>query len=343
MGTVKSSAGFRPEAGLTIVGAPRSGDPEAVLDPARQRHRAGQPEPARQLRRGQPARQLKQGQRIPSRLGDDQLPYPRVQWPGQRRLQQRAGVITSQAPDVQHGEPGQIHARITGREHHADLVGRQAAGREAQRLDRGLIDPLRVIDQTDQGTFPGTRRQQAEHGQPDQEPVRWRPGGHAERGLQRVLLRRRNPAEVRQHRRAQLMKPGERELHLRLHPGHPRYPAPVRLPGHVVQQQGLAHPRVTAHHQGAALTSSDRQDEPVERIAFSDPVLHLDHPAPRRGVCGHRSGHAGARTATGWTAPIQAGCLKRTSRPPGLSRTITCLPAGPQPGPDETPLFRLEA
>ena len=73
---------------------------EAVLDPARQRHRAGQPEPARQLRRGQPARQLKQGQRVPSRLGDDQLPYPRVQRPGQRRLQQRAGVITSQAPDV---------------------------------------------------------------------------------------------------------------------------------------------------------------------------------------------------------------------------------------------------
>jgi hypothetical protein len=59
---------------------------EAVLDPAGQRGRAGQAEPARQLRRAQPARQLEQRQRITPGLRDDQVPDPRIQRPGQRGL-----------------------------------------------------------------------------------------------------------------------------------------------------------------------------------------------------------------------------------------------------------------
>ena len=57
--------------------------PEALLDPARQRSRAGQAEPTRQLGRRLAPRQLQQGQRIPPRFADDLIPDPRVQWSSQ--------------------------------------------------------------------------------------------------------------------------------------------------------------------------------------------------------------------------------------------------------------------
>ena len=66
---------------------------EAVLDPAGQRNRAGQPEPAGQLGGSQSPRQFQQRQRITLGLGNDQVADPRVQRPGQRRVQQRPGVV----------------------------------------------------------------------------------------------------------------------------------------------------------------------------------------------------------------------------------------------------------
>ena len=152
---------------------------EAVLDPARQRRRAGQAEPARQLRRGQPARQLQQRQRIPPGLRDDQVTDPRVQRAGQRGLQQRPRVIVPQPSDFQLRQPGQLRGRLAGREHQPDRVHGQPTCGKPQRLGRGPVQPLHIIDQADERAVPGRLRQQAQHRQPHQEPVRRRPGGHA--------------------------------------------------------------------------------------------------------------------------------------------------------------------
>ena len=162
---------------------------------------------------------------------------------------------------------------FAGREDQPDRVGGQPPGHEPQRLRGRLIQPLLVVDQADQRLFPGHLRQQAQHGQPDQEPVRRRPGGQAERGPQRIALRHRQLPGAAQHRRAQLMQARERQLHLRLHAHHACHPAPVRPPGQVIQQRGLTHARVATHHQGPALASPDRLDEPVQRVAFAAPVL----------------------------------------------------------------------
>ena len=91
-----------------------------------------------------------------------------------------------------------------------------------------------------------------------------------------------------QHLRAQLMQPGEGQLHLRLHTGRPRHPAPVRPRSQVLQERALAYPRVTAHHQGTALTSPDSIDEPVKLITFGQPVRQLDRTASAVGARGHR-------------------------------------------------------
>ena len=64
---------------------------------------------------------------LPLRLGHDQVADPRVQRPGQRRVQQRPRITLGQPVDVQLGQPGQLRARIAGREHQADRVGAPAA------------------------------------------------------------------------------------------------------------------------------------------------------------------------------------------------------------------------
>ena len=66
-----------------------------------------------------------------------------------------------------------------------------------------------------------------------------------------------------QHRRAQLMQSRERQLHFRLHSHGPRYQAPRGPAGEVIQQGGLAHAGLTAHHQGPALTGPHVSHEPV--------------------------------------------------------------------------------
>ena len=73
-----------------------------------------------------------------------------------------------------------------------------------------VIDDEQWLDHADQRPLPGHLRQQAQHGQADQEALRCRPGTEAERGTQRITLRNRQLIEVIQHRRAQLMHPGER-------------------------------------------------------------------------------------------------------------------------------------
>ena len=251
--------------------------PEAALDPSREPG-AGpgsqEAEPARQLGRGHPPGQLKQRQRVALGLGHDQVPDPNVQRPAQRRVQQRPGLVVGQTLDVQFRQSGQRVARLAGREHHPDRVGGQPPGDEAQGLRRRLVQPLLVVDHADQRALPGHVAEQAEHGQPDQEPVRRRPGGQPERGPQGIALRHRDPVEVVRHRRAQLMEPGEGQGHLGLHARRARHPAPGgRGPrGQVVQQRGLAHARVTADHQGAAPAALDRLDEPVEGGAFGVPA-----------------------------------------------------------------------
>jgi hypothetical protein len=93
-----------------------------------------------------------------------------------------------------------------------------------------------------------------------------------------------------QHRRAQLMQCRERQLHLRLHARCPRHQASRRPPGQVVQQHGLAHARLTAHHQGPALTGPHADNEPVKHATFAEPARQLCCGPPDTRMCRHRPG-----------------------------------------------------
>jgi len=169
---------------------------KAFLDPSRQRNRARQPESAGQLTRRQPARQFQQRQRIPPRLGDNQVSHPRVQRRSENRVQQDPRIIVPQGLHRQFRQTGQLLASRAGREDQADRFGLQPPGHERENLGRGPVEPLLVIHQAQQRPRPGRIRQQAQHGQANQEPIRRRPGIEAERGSQRRALRVRQALRV---------------------------------------------------------------------------------------------------------------------------------------------------
>jgi hypothetical protein len=86
-----------------------------------------------------------------------------------------------------------------------------------QRLRRGTIKPLGIIDNNEQRKLSSDFRQQAERCQSNQKPVRRAARAQAERDPKRVALRARQPLQTIEHRPAQLVKRRERQLHLRFH------------------------------------------------------------------------------------------------------------------------------
>ena len=265
---------------------PHEPPPEAVLDPPRQPRRVRQTEPARQLSRRQPPGQLQQRQRITARLRDEPLPHPLIQRNPQRRAQQRARITITQTLDQQPRKSGELVARVTRHEDHRDRLRQQPPRHEHERLRRGLIKPLRVINHTHKRPLLGHLREQAQHRQPHQKPIRRVPRPQPERYPERVLLRGRKPLQPIQHRRAQLLQGRERELHLRLHTHRPHDPEPRRGPDRRLQQGRLADPSLPANHQHPALSPSHRRKQPLQRLALAAPaVQHLrrpldDHAAP---------------------------------------------------------------
>ena len=194
---------------------------EALLDRCRRRPPARDPEPAGQLGRGDASRHLEDGQRNAARLGDDAVSHLRVDSAQHDRFQQLARIGVGQALDLELRQPGQ-HRRGASRtaKTSGDRLGQQPPGDEAERLHRHLVEPLRVVDDAEQRLVVGGGGHQAQHGQPDQETVRGLPGAAAERDVQRLALRFRQFIEVVHQRRAQLLQPGECELHVGLHAGH---------------------------------------------------------------------------------------------------------------------------
>ncbi|GAA1171530.1 hypothetical protein GCM10009608_04790 [Pseudonocardia alaniniphila] len=194
---------------------------EALLDPLRQWHRRGQPEPAGQLGGCQPARKLQQGQRIAAGLSNDPVEHPLVHRTGQRRAQQRPRVLVGQTAHHQLLQTRGLllvrfllFAGLARREDHRHGLSSQPPCGEHQGLRGGTVEPLNIIHHTDERLLPRHLRKQPEHSEADQQAARWVAVAQPERGGQRLPLRTREMGQLIQHRRAELVQPGERQLHL---------------------------------------------------------------------------------------------------------------------------------
>ncbi len=151
------------------------------------------------------------------------------------------------------------------REQHGDAVRPEPSHCEPQRFERGLIDPLQVVDDTQHRPLLGRQREDAEQGSTDREP-RVRRGGLELQGAgQRRGLRRGEPGAQVEHRSAQLGQRGEREVASASSARHLEHGHALRTRDRIAQQRGLPDPGLAAHDQcvAAALTGGvERAPDP---------------------------------------------------------------------------------
>ena len=237
-----------------------------------------QPKPDRQLTRRQPPRQLEQRQRIPPRLGDDPLPHPVIQHEPHRRAQQRPRVAVAQTPHLQLGD----RAELSPGSRAANTIPTRSANRRratnAKRQRRRLIQPLRVIDHTQQRTLLRHLRQQTQHPQPNEEPIRRGPSLSPNTTRSASTLRSREPLEPVKQRRAQLMQAGIRQLHLRLHPHRPQHRHVRRRLDQILQQRRLPSPASPRSTPTICSRPGGRQPPTLQQPA-------LVPARPRRPIC----------------------------------------------------------
>jgi hypothetical protein len=67
------------------------------------------------------------------------------------------------------------------------------------------------------------------------------------------------------------MQPAVGELHLGLDADGTRYAESLRVLGQITEERGLARARLTAKHEGSALTGANVGQEPVKRLALRLP------------------------------------------------------------------------
>ena len=251
-----------------------------------------QPEPARQLG-GRPARgssssasglprSRPRSDRARARRAD---PRPR---PPAAPAHPRRPARRRRAPA---GRREPLAGRLAHGEHQPDRLRAQPARHERQRLRRGAVEPLRIVHDADQRPLLRRVGQQAQRppGRRGSDPGRRRRAGRTR--AERLALRAGEPLEAIHERRAELMQPRERELHLRLDARRARDAAPRRALHQVLQQRALADAGLAAQHQRAARTRAHARHQLIQRRALAAPAEQ-----PRPGIRS-TSPPAEARTA----------------------------------------------
>jgi 3-oxoacyl-[acyl-carrier protein] reductase len=127
------------------------------------------------------------------------------------------------------------------------------------------------------------------------------------------VLRPWKRAEPAQHRRAELMQSGERQLHLGLDPSDPRHAETGCLPRAVVQKRCLADTRVAPDDQDRALAGADVLQQPVEQLALIGSAQQHRRMAARHALTLNDQGSR-PRASTGATAGDrgESCCVLRT-------------------------------
>ena len=179
--------------------------------------------------------------------------------------QQRARIAVAEPFDRQLREPGEGVAGARARSaHECDPLGEEAAGDEREDLRGGVIEPLRVVDDAGERLLLGDLGKERQRRERHEEPVGRRPGAPSEHGREGVALRSRQPLELIQHRRAELVKAAVGELHLGLDAYGSRDAPAFGAVGHVIQQRALAHAGLASQHGDTGATGEHVGQETVE-------------------------------------------------------------------------------
>ncbi len=119
------------------------------------------------------ARQLQQGKRVPGGLTDNPVDDVAVEPAGYDAAQQRASVLLRQSFEPQLRQTVEVWCGggLAHGDHNGHRLRPHPSRDEPDDLARGAIQPLRVLDETQQRPLLSHRGEQAQHGQSNQEPV----------------------------------------------------------------------------------------------------------------------------------------------------------------------------
>jgi hypothetical protein len=173
--------------------------------------------------------------RNPPALRDEAVSHPRVDACQHHRVEKIAGSGVGQPLHVHLGKSGQHVWTVTDGEDDRDWFGQQAPCHESHCLQGDLVEPLRIVHDAEQRLFGRCHGEQAQYGEPHQESVGSVPQPAAEGDVERRALRLGQFVEVAEQRRAQLLQPSERKLHIRLHADNAHDAEPVRTCRGVVE------------------------------------------------------------------------------------------------------------
>jgi hypothetical protein len=173
-----------------------------------------------------------------------------------------------------HGELRQalkmpLAARLAHSEDQPDRLRNETARDEGQRLRGSRVEPLRVVHDADERSLFRNVRQQTQHRQADEEPIRRVAITQTERSAKRTALRAGKALQAIQERCAQLLQPRVRELHLRLDADRPGNVASGRMLHQILQQRALADPGLPAQHQRPARTRAHARHQLIQRRALA--------------------------------------------------------------------------
>jgi len=173
--------------------------------------------------------------------------------------------------------------RIADREHQSDALRPQPPRHKSQNLSRNTIEPLGGVHDTHQRVLLRHVRNETQDSQTDQEAIRGVAHLQAKRDPRRIALGNRQMVKAVQQRSAQLVYPGECQLHLRLDPGRSDDPK-TRSAFHQQLQQGrLPNTGLAAQHQHTAVSTASTHQQPMQRVGLRlTPPQGLPITAPRQ-------------------------------------------------------------
>ena len=175
---------------------------EALLNAVGQRRRNRYRESTGKFGGRGPARQLEQRQRVAARLGDDLFPHARVDRSRERRGEQGAGIgaVESIEPELRQARQLTPLGRLADGEQECHALRQQTTCDEPEDLDGGVIQPLEVIHEAEQGLLMGSGSHQTERCETDEEAARWIATRKAKRNAEGVRLGLREDVELVEYR-----------------------------------------------------------------------------------------------------------------------------------------------
>jgi hypothetical protein len=186
---------------------------------------------------------------------DELVAHARRDLDGPVPCEQRLGRAGVEAAELEHGQLGRgeaMRAVVPSRQQHCDPLGIETARDEEQRVGRRRIEPVRIVDEDENGPSLRELRDQLQDGDRDEEAIVPGPLSEAERAAQRALLRRGKRVQITERRPDELVQRGEGELRLGFHSARSEHLHVRRPLARVLEQGRLADPGIAAEHEDAA-------------------------------------------------------------------------------------------